>query len=695
METIFNNKRRWGPLFITSSLSLFMELAVIRWLSAEIRLIAYYKNLILLAAFLGLSIGFVLVGKGRDFRYRFSSLWGLFAALVVAFSLLNAKRPMVFPGGEDEFLWVTAPVSFWFALVMFMGAMLVFFLISVLLFIPLGQMVGEEMAPHPPVQAYIVNILASLVGVWGFSLISFLRTPPVIWFGIALLGITAYYFYQHKLTRSAVLIFTLSLVIIGIFDHGKLWSPYNRLNLTPLSYQQNNGQSKIAGYLLEVQNTFYQMALNLTNQSIKEVQEGISEEAAQELQEWAFTYDLPYKLVPPQSHVLIVGTGMGNDLAAALRGGMGQVDGVDIDPLILDLGRNYHPEQPYSKPGVKLIEADARSFFNRSREKYDLIVFGLLDSHTLLSGLSSVRLDSYVYTLDSFKQVKNLLKENGYVSISFATNEWIEDRLGRMLAWVFGPDRIYLYRSSLLGSTFIAGDVLPDQSVNTKLASWKPNPVYENLPLATDDWPYLYMRARKIPAGYWQTMLLIALVCLVLFARSFPEALRPEWHFWLLGAAFLLIEFKSITELALLFGTTWFVNSLAISGVLLMALFANLFVLGHPKVNLRWAYVFLFTSMALSYIIPLQAFSGLPDSLKATLSTLLLSLPLLFAGVIFSESLRRVGSTSGPLASNFSGSAVGGLLEYGSILWGIKSLYLVAVLLYVGAFLASLKSKVN
>ena len=178
-------------------------------------------------------------------------------------------------------------------------------------------------------------------------------------------------------------------------------------------------------------------------------------------------------------------------------------------------------------------------------------------------------------------------------------------------------------------------------------------------------------------------------MCLGIIARSYPEALKPDWHFWLLGAAFLLIEFKSITELALLFGTTWFVNSLAISGVLLMALGANLFVLRSPKVHLGWAYGLLFASILLGYFIPIEVFAGLPGVLKAIASTVLLSLPLLFAGVIFSESLRRAGETARPLASNFSGSAAGGLLEYGSLLWGVKSLYGIGLLLYALAWLSA------
>jgi hypothetical protein len=261
-----------------------------------------------------------------------------------------------------------------------------------------------------------------------------------------------------------------------------------------------------------------------------------------------------------------------------------------------------------------------------------------------------------------------------------------------MLQQTFSSGEVYF--SKWQGSTtFIAGDNLPDTSYLKQISLWEANPEFNNIPLATDDWPYLYLRTLRIPAGYWQTLLVIGLLCFALMARSFPEALKPNWHFWLLGAAFLLIEFKSITELALLFGTTWFVNSLAISGVLIMALFANLFVLQTKKINLRWVYGFLFASLLLGYFFPLARLAGYSTLVKGTIGILILSLPLLFAGIIFSESLRRYGETAHPIASNFSGSAVGGILEYGAIWWGIKSLYMVAILLYVGAMIAAIKQR--
>ncbi len=373
----------------------------------------------------------------------------------------------------------------------------------------------------------------------------------------------------------------------------------------------------------------------------------------------------------------------------SLRNGASQVDAVEIDPVILALGRDLHPERPYADRRVNPTVDDARSFFKNNASHYDVIAFGLLDSQTLLSGLSNVRLDSFVYTLESFRQMREHLAGNGVAAITFAASTpWIEERLGRMLNEVFGAGQVFVHRG-VVGTTFVAGAVPPDKQRDLRLAVWQPDSAAGDVPLTTDDWPYLYLRSRQIPDAYWQALLLIGLASVILIRRAFPQALRPNWHFWLLGAAFLLIEFKSITELALLFGATWLVNALAISGVLLMVLAANLIVLRSKRLDLSLVYSLLFASLAVAYFFPLDRLIDLSPVVRALASMLLLSLPLFFAGLIFSESLRRLGDTAGALAANLGGSVGGGVFEYGSLWWGVKSLYLIAAIIYLGAWFAS------
>jgi len=681
--------RKWGPLALISALGLFLELAVIRWLSAEVRLFAYLKNISLLAAFLGLSVGFGLAGKGRDYKPSFMPLLGTFTVLVLAVGSVSSPRALIYPSKGDEYFWYLAPVSYWISLLIFLGTVAIFFVLTLLLFIPLGQATGEEMNRHMPTRAYIVNILASLVGVWLFSLVSYLRLPPWTWYLVFLSGVLGYFAVRERRSWVDLTIAGAILLGVAVLNRGAMWSPYSRLSLQDHNLvKEGTGELVKDGYILNVQQVFYQNARNLSDAFVSEMKEIIPG-----IDQVAYQYSLQYKLRPPGSKVLIVGAGMGNDASAALRNQMGEVQAVEIDPVILELGRKLHPEHPYDDPRVHAVVDDARSFFEKDDQTYDIIAFGLLDSHSLLSSLSSVRLDSYVYTLDSFQKAKEHLASDGFIVLTFAANtEWIYERLGRMLQVVFGADQVWEYTGEL-GNTFVAampGATLPE---GIELIPWSANPDLQNIPLPTDDWPYLYLRGRIIPAAYWQTLLVVGLLAFLILRRSFPEAFKPDWHLWLLGAAFLLIEFTSITKLALLFGTTWLVNALAISGVLVMILVANLIVLKTKRVNIRLCYGLLFATIVLVYFFPFGLLNALNPVLRGFSGVGLLSLPLFFSGLIFAESLRRLGSASGAFASNLSGSVAGGILEYTSIWWGVGSLYLVGGILYVLAMFTYLLRK--
>ena len=137
--------------------------------------------------------------------------------------------------------------------------------------------------------------------------------------------------------------------------------------------------------------------------------------------DWYDLYSIPHKIKNFKSNkTLIVGSGVGNDVAATLRDSDAIIDAVEIDPLIADLGVKFHPEKPYLNKRVKLTINDARNFIKETDEKYDLIIYSILDSHANLSGKGGVRLDSYVYTKESFYEAKQKLNNNGVIILSFA-----------------------------------------------------------------------------------------------------------------------------------------------------------------------------------------------------------------------------------------------------------------------------------
>src|SRR5262249_41089488 len=171
-----------------------------------------------------------------------------------------------------------------------------------------------------------------------------------------------------------------------------------------------------------------------------------------------------------------------------------------IDPAILMVGQQRHPEKPYANARVNAINNDARSFLRGSTDKYDLIVYGLLDSHTLLSHGSSGRLDSFVYTVEGLREARNRLKPDGMISLSFTL---LSDALGRkiylMLQEVFDGRAPTCIEAGYAGTTFLISND-PNWRIPPKLMSTALKDVtakYADSSVAatvsTDDWPFFYM----------------------------------------------------------------------------------------------------------------------------------------------------------------------------------------------------------
>jgi hypothetical protein len=168
--------------------------------------------------------------------------------------------------------------------------------------------------------------------------------------------------------------------------------------------------------------------------------------------------------------------------------------------------------------------------------------------------------------------------------------------------------------------------------------------------------------------------------------KVYPDAKGMNWYFFFLGGAFLLIEFKIITELALLFGSTWIVNAIAVSVVLIMVLIANLIVDFSKKIERRWLYGLLILTLLVSYFFPIELLLGLKVSLRVLVTLVVMGLPLFFAAAIYSVSIKEMEDVTEAFASNFFGSAVGGVLEYSAMAFGIKNLYIFGALLYAASW---------
>jgi len=394
--------------------------------------------------------------------------------------------------------------------------------------------------------------------------------------------------------------------------------------------------------------------------------------------------------------VLVVGAGTGNDVAAAIRHGATHVDAVEIDPLIVKLGRSYHPEHPYNSPRVTVFVDDARAYFKKSRQSYDLIVFGLLDSHTLLTSLSSIRLDNYVYTLESIREARSLLRPNGTLVLAFASgSSFVSDRLFATLTRAFGtPPLAYFTSYGIDAVVFVEGKARESSPIQDFPEASKD--LQSRLPttlIATDHWPFLYLEYRTIPVAIWSVLALFLYFAVSVLKRVAPLRLlatREGIHLFFLGAGFMLLETKGVTELSLLFGSTWIVNAIVIAAFLFMGLAANTLVMVRP-VSRPLAYIGLFVFLLLGMFLPYSLLGGLPTLEKLLATAVLVGLPIFFSGLVFSRSFRDVARPAQALGINLLGAVVGGALENLVMVGGTPVLGVLAIIIYglSGASLAA------
>jgi spermidine synthase len=691
---------RYSWLALVSMLSLFLEMMMIRWMSSEIRVFAYFKNLVLVACFMGFGLGCYLCRRRVQIMAMIAPLLVSSIILKTPASPLRkivAALPQMLGGGTEVRIWgVPSLPTSWAGTLLALAVMVPLFAVIAMAFIPVGQLVGWclERAPNG-ITAYSVNVLASLAGIAAYTLLCFLNQPPAVWMlAVGVLSVLA--FWRKPRVRWAIgATFVACVLLLSLRDHRHTttyWSPYQKLDLRP-NYE-NNG--RLLSYTLNTNDTWYQQIVDLSPQFVQ----SHPDEFRERPEPWR-AYNLPYQFYPAPPAVLVLGAGMGNDAAAALRNNAGRVVAVEIDPLILKLGRKLHFEHPYQSPRTQVVLDDARSYIQNSKDSFDLIVFSLLDSHTTASHFSNIRIDNFVYTYEALERARHLLEPDGLFVVKFQVdNPWVAGRLYGLMKAVFGDEPIRFEtetdRYDTGGHFFVAGSrqridrALSNASLAAFVREHSGAPM-ETARLTTDDWPYFYQHEPGLPI----TVILVSVAVLLTFGWFLRQTSRAEghidFHFLLLGAGFMLLEAQIVSRMALLFGTTWVVNSIVVSGLLCLIVAANLVYQRFPRVPVQWAYAGLFVSLLASFAVPLEKLFFESLMVRAAVSTAVLCLPVFFAGIVFVSSFSRVHFQGSALGSNLFGSLAGGLLESLSLWFGLKSLIVVAAVIYAGSAVALLR----
>jgi hypothetical protein len=207
---------------------------------------------------------------------------------------------------------------------------------------------------------------------------------------------------------------------------------------------------------------------------------------------------------------------------------------------------------------------------------------------------------------------------------------------------------------------------------------------------AVDDWPFLYLREPAVPAHFAAALAVIIGFAVLLVwraaRRSGTTMRRFSPHFFVLGAAFLLLETRSLVTFSLLFGSTWIVNSLVFFAVLASVLAA---IAVHSRVRFRsprLLYLALLGSIALAFV-PTASILVEPAWLRYVLAALIAFAPVFFANLVFAYSFRDTRTADMAFASNLLGAVVGGAIEYVALITGYGVLLVIVGLLYAAAWL--------
>lgn len=731
MKQTESAKLRAGiELFVVSALVLFLELACIRWFPAHVIFLTFFTNMVLLASFLGMSVGCLMAGRKEDLIVWTAPLLAasMLAAHFVeewrytyaAFVNVGHQRSpqMVFFGTEYS---AADPGQFVIPIEV-VGAF--FFLVIALAMLGPGQELGRALKRVPGrVQAYTINIGASIAGILLFATCSFLQLPPLYWFVLVIAGVAFCLRANantHALGKTALSVAGSAGVLYCAFLTSGIprptspnvtehyWSPYYRVD-----FLRGNINVNLIGHQFFVP------------------REKSGDESA------AYAYSVPYLLRrdsggAPFKDVLIIGAGSGNDVSRALQWGAEHVDAVEIDPRIYRIGKERHPDRPYDDPRVTVHLDDGRQFLRTATRQYDLIVFALVDSLVLHSGYSNIRLESYLFTAESMADVRARLKPGGdFVMYNYFRQGWIVDRLFQSVTTVFHEQPLVLplpyvervtpdfsggFTILIAGNTgairsafgrsprywmrareaptqaspngFSIANANEQNYVGLGLATVEPAVPQR---IATDTWPFLYLRSPMIPTMNVRSALMMALLALgLIWAGGGHSSIAGgqggfSWRLFFLGAGFMLIECKAVVQMALLFGGTWMVNTIVFLAVLVMILASNLYVLYARPRLLTPYYVFLIVSLALNAVVPLGAFWGATPPLQLAGPCLLVFAPVLFAGVIFAVTFGQSRQPDRDFGANIAGAMLGGLSEYSSMLIGFKYLSLVAVAYYLAS----------
>lgn len=643
-------------LVLGSGLMLFLELALIRWLGANVVHLSYFTNFVLLGSFLGIGIGFLISRRS----------WSIVPAtplLLAALVVVVRTWPVTIDRSGADVIFFTAlettgPPA-WLMLP------IIFLTVAAILAGP-AEVVGRCFAQLPPLTSYRWDLIGSLCGIVAFTGLAWFWAPSWVWGTVVAVGLVVLMFGWWRFVAAAAGVVMVVVLVVESAGAGVSWSPYYKVTTVEKDDPEYGVRTAI---------------------SVNGIPHQTMSTARWKLDRASEIYRTPYERREdsPLRNVLIVGAGSGSDVAIALSKGAEHVDAVDIDPRILQIGVEGNPDRPYQDERVDRHVNDGRAFLEGSDDEYDLILFALPDSLALVSGASQIRLESFLFTEEALEAAHDHLSDDGvFAMYNYYREDWLIERLGGTAATAFGHEPCI----DLMGEATAVVTVARD-AANQKCGPDNFALPDDRIAAAEDNAPFLYYQGGMIPSIYlWALggILLVSLLLVRAFGGPF-RAMRPYADLFFMGAAFLLLETKNIATFANLFGTTWTVNAMVFGGVLLVVLAAVETTRRVRTPPLRVVFALIAVALAVAWAVPAGALLGLPFWPRLVVAVLVAFVPIYLANIAFAKRFSESDDSQSAFGINLLGAIVGGCLEYSALLTGYRNLLVVVAVLYLAAFL--------
>jgi hypothetical protein len=407
-------------------------------------------------------------------------------------------------------------------------------------------------------------------------------------------------------------------------------------------------------------------------------------------------------------HTLILGAGAGKDVLLGLLADAKRITAVEVNPAMVEATRRFadYNGAILDRPEVDLVVGDARTFAERSSERYDLIYLNLVYTQAA-EPASQALVENYIFTRQAFRAYLDHLTPGGHLAIvshnalegsraaitglrvlaeegeplSGALRHLallmlpVDDPTQRTSVMVLGKQPLRegeiqglargarqlgmqpLYLSGVFEAPF--APLLEGASLDEYLAG---NPVYDLRP-TSDDRPFFFKLDLGLPSPIVQALVvgaaLAASLLILTLWQARPGGPKERWGRWaaivvyvaIIGAGFMLLEVPLIQRFQLLLGYPVLSLVLVLSTLLLAGGLGSLISQRWPQESLpRWVAgaAVLIGAMTLLYrlILPSLVRQLLPAPLpwRALFTVGLTALLGVPLGVPFPSALRLAGA---------------------------------------------------